>query len=547
MKSILLLTGVTIGAAQYFPGQPSCAIPCLTSAIAQAGCNLNDIACPCGPTQAAIGAAAAGCLIGACNATELAQAQSAGSAVCSSLSAGELTISSTATGSATSTGSMSITSAPSSSSTGSTSGGSEASSGSMSNSLSRSGDTIIGSTSGTVSVSETKTLGGSVHTATVSSTDGISATGTANAAPTAAAAKVIGGVLAENTCDFIIKTPQGTRPGVALSRYDSMILAEHFDRVVTFWVTRNFVDEASLGSAYKDSVFKMPRIVPPSALGSSSGGPQVPFPPKMSPEPESFSQKRGSSALGGSGGHSNPKRSKKSDSKPEDYKADNIELKPRLTTPDLEFDYDRSQLRDPRPTPGRVKQPRMSYASEEWKSQFSIPKPEKPKGRLSRAQKDELDKQERPMDPSATFHHLYVCHRKGRDGSPTYDEAGFQLDWEKVNDWFKPRPYSRSSAVRGMERRLKRDEAERRTMFDMFFVDGKAPATHDADVTNHMRDHVSKDLGIPWHQIGPEQLKIWREKGFEKVEADEWWRPPNDEERKRMLNMLSGASMRKNL
>ncbi|KAK6066511.1 hypothetical protein SCUP234_12055 [Seiridium cupressi] len=434
MKSILLLTGVTIGAAQYFPGQPSCAIPCLTSAIAQAGCNLNDIACPCGPTQAAIGAAAAGCLIGACNATELAQAQSAGSAVCSSLSAGELTISSTATGSATSTGSMSITSAPSSSSTGSTSGGSETSSGSMSNSLSRSGDTIIGSTSGTVSVSETKTLGGSVHTATVSSTDGISATGTANAAPTAAAAKVIGGVLAEKTCDFIIKTPQGTRPGVALSRYDSMILAEHFDR-----------------------------------------------------------------------------------------------------------------LRDPRPTPGRVKRPRMSYASEEWKSQFSIPKPEKPKGRLSRAQKDELDKQERLMDPSATFHHLHVCHRKGRDGSPTYDEAGSQLDWEKVNDWFKPRPYSRSSAVRGMERRLKRDEAERRTMFDMFFVDGKAPATHDADVTNHMRDHVSKDLGIPWHQIGPEQLKIWREKGFEKVEADEWWRPPNDEERKRMLNMLSGASMRKNL
>ncbi|KAM0820158.1 hypothetical protein AB5N19_05977 [Seiridium cardinale] len=462
MKSILLLTGVTIGAAQYFPGQPSCAIPCLTSAITQAGCNLNDIACPCGPTQAAIGAAAAGCLIGACNATELAQAQSAGSAVCSSLSAGELTISSTAAGSATSTGSISITSAPSSSSTGSTSGGSEASSGSESNSLSRSGDTVISATSGTVSVSETKTLGGSVHTATVSSTDGISATGTPNAAPTAAAAKVIGGVLAGML-------------GVVAALREGLVR----------W--------------------------------------------------------------GGSDGHSNAKRSKKSVSKPEEDKADNIEPKPRLTTPDLEFDYDRSQLRDPRPTPGRVKRPRMSYASEEWKSQFSIPKPEKPKGRLSRAQKDELDKQERLMDPSATFHHLYVCHRKGRDGSPTYDEAGFQLDWEKVNDWFKPRPYSRSSAVRGMEGRLKRGEAERRTMFDIFFVDGKAPATHDADVTNYMRDYVSKDLGIPWHQIGPEQLKIWREKGFEKVEADEWWRPPNDEERKRMLNMLSGGSMRKNL
>ncbi|KAH8161814.1 hypothetical protein CIB48_g6435 [Xylaria polymorpha] len=35
------------------------------------------------------------------------------------------------------------------------------------------------------------------------------------------------------------------------------------------------------------------------------------------------------------------------------------ELRPRLTTPDLEFDYDRSQLRDPRPTPGRTRQPRL--------------------------------------------------------------------------------------------------------------------------------------------------------------------------------------------
>ncbi|KAF1975273.1 hypothetical protein BU23DRAFT_566845 [Bimuria novae-zelandiae CBS 107.79] len=37
--------------------------------------------------------------------------------------------------------------------------------------------------------------------------------------------------------------------------------------------------------------------------------------------------------------------------------------KPRLTIPDLEFNYDRSQLRDPRPTPGRATR---DYARDSW-------------------------------------------------------------------------------------------------------------------------------------------------------------------------------------
>jgi hypothetical protein len=55
-------------------------------------------------------------------------------------------------------------------------------------------------------------------------------------------------------------------------------------------------------------------------------------------------------------------------------------------------------------------------------------------GRLNAVQKDRLYKDESRLNSFATFHHLYQCHDKGRDGFPTYDEGGFELDWEKVND-----------------------------------------------------------------------------------------------------------------
>ncbi|KAK4447480.1 hypothetical protein QBC34DRAFT_467149 [Podospora aff. communis PSN243] len=62
--------------------------PCLTSAISAAGCAASDLACQCGPTKAIIAANVAGCLITSCTAAaDLAQAQSAGEAVCAGVSA----------------------------------------------------------------------------------------------------------------------------------------------------------------------------------------------------------------------------------------------------------------------------------------------------------------------------------------------------------------------------------------------------------------------------------------------------------------------------
>ncbi|OTA96556.1 hypothetical protein M434DRAFT_27700 [Hypoxylon sp. CO27-5] len=225
------------------------------------------------------------------------------------------------------------------------------------------------------------------------------------------------------------------------------------------------------------------------------------------------------------------------------------ERKPRLTTPDLEFDFDRSQLRDPRPTPGRVKRPRWDEHDmpKDFKERFYVPEPEKPKGRLNSFQKDELFRQAAILDPSHCFHNLYICHQKGRHGSPTYDFAGFQLDWEKVDQWMKPTSFSRSRAVNGMQRALDRHDRESRTMYDIFFVDGKGPNADRHIVEGYLKDHVSKDLGIPWHQIGPGQLVEWEKRGFPKQKAEEWWREPNEVEKARLLKMLSGGSLRKDL
>ncbi|OTA98280.1 hypothetical protein M426DRAFT_259315 [Hypoxylon sp. CI-4A] len=246
-----------------------------------------------------------------------------------------------------------------------------------------------------------------------------------------------------------------------------------------------------------------------------------------------------------------PKRAKTE--KPNDDKPEEIpeeQRKPRLTTPDLEFDFDHRQIRDPRPTPGRVKRPRYTKFDlpPGFKDRFYVPEPAKPKGRLNAFRKDEIFREQSLLDPSETFHHLYVCHRKGREGSPTYDEAGFQLDWKKVDDWMKPRAYNKRSMVNGMARALARQKREQAAMIEIFFVDGKIPEDLAAvDIMDYLKDHVSKDLGVPWHQIGVDQLVEWEKKGFPKQRAVGWWREPNKEERRRFMKMLSGGSLRKDL
>ncbi|KAI3326023.1 hypothetical protein HD806DRAFT_488930 [Xylariaceae sp. AK1471] len=236
-------------------------------------------------------------------------------------------------------------------------------------------------------------------------------------------------------------------------------------------------------------------------------------------------------------------------SKSTEPEAPKEEQRPRLTTPDLEFDYDRSQLRDPRPTPGRVRRPRLeeSEVTDEFKQRFFIPKPERPKGRLNAYQKDLMFKEQALLDPTKTFHDLYICHKNGPRGPPTYDSAGFRLDFNKVAEWMRPKSYSKSRVVRGMERAVDRATREQQEIFESFFVHGDEPDNNKSMVNNYVKDHISKDLGIPWHQISPKHAREWEQKGFQKKKFSEWWQEPNEEERKRMMKMMGGASLRKDL
>lgn len=58
---------------------------------------------------------------------------------------------------------------------------------------------------------------------------------------------------------------------------------------------------------------------------------------------------------------------------------------------------------------------------------------------------------------------------KGRDGSPTYDERGFEMDWDKVNESIRPSAYNKHRAVRGMKNAVAKMQREMREMFECFF------------------------------------------------------------------------------
>ncbi|KAK7746808.1 hypothetical protein SLS53_001996 [Cytospora paraplurivora] len=233
----------------------------------------------------------------------------------------------------------------------------------------------------------------------------------------------------------------------------------------------------------------------------------------------------------------------------EDSETEGPGPRPRLTTPDLEFDYDRSKLKDPRLTPGRKARPRYDELDlPEELADRRPPSPAKPRGRLNALQKDQWFKQRTREDPTKTFHDLYRCFDKGPEGSPTYDSAGFQLDYQKVANWCKPKPYDKQAMINGMEKRVARTQSLEERIAEAFFEDldearNKILKGNTLPI-NLARDTISKDLEIPWHKIGHEEVDLWEEKGFSKHKVEDWL-TYSDEDKKRYMKMLRGASLRK--
>ena len=140
---------------------------------------------------------------------------------------------------------------------------------------------------------------------------------------------------------------------------------------------------------------------------------------------------------------------------------------------------------------------------------------------------------------------LYVCYDKGPNGSPTYDKSGFQLDYHKVAEWMKPKPYNKNAMIRGMDRAVDQAQREEERMAEIFFEKGEAPA--DAGMStaaNFWKDRVSKDLNVPWHKIGVPEFEEWEKRGFKKARKGEY-EDFSKEDMEREMRLLSGASLRK--
>ncbi len=109
----------------------------------------------------------------------------------------------------------------------------------------------------------------------------------------------------------------------------------------------------------------------------------------------------------------------------------------------------------------------------------------------------------------------------------------------------KPKAYSKSRMVNGMQRSVDRAGEEAKQMAEIFYEKGEAPEKPEHHRgTTFWKDRVSKDLGVPFHKITIEHFKEWEQKGFKKARRGEY-EEFTAEERKRELRLISGASLRK--
>ena len=164
--------------------------------------------------------------------------------------------------------------------------------------------------------------------------------------------------------------------------------------------------------------------------------------------------------------------------------------------------------------------------------------------------KDRAFEEDALHNPDHVFHTLYVCREKGRDGSPTYDEAGYELDYDKVSQWFKPiLVRSLKPTLKSMDRfqeNMKKRTSERAEMAKILYEDGAAPEEGGISplMENAWKDRVEKDIGVPWHKINVEDFKEWEKRGFKKAKQGEY-REFSEAEKERLTTKSKGCLYRK--
>lgn len=144
-------------------------------------------------------------------------------------------------------------------------------------------------------------------------------------------------------------------------------------------------------------------------------------------------------------------------------------------------------------------------------------------------------KRRRKNSPVESKDPVEVCLRKGPRGSPTFDEMGYELDYDFIAKRCTGRPRVPGKRAQAkFERMGKENERKAEIM-------GILPK--DTRFVQHWDDRVARDLGIAYHEVGMEEYEQWHKRGF-KIEPGEF-DDPSQEERDRVMGLMKGCALRK--
>ncbi|KAL8899382.1 MAG: hypothetical protein Q9207_006227 [Kuettlingeria erythrocarpa] len=131
---------------------------------------------------------------------------------------------------------------------------------------------------------------------------------------------------------------------------------------------------------------------------------------------------------------------------------------------------------------------------------------------------------------------IQICLRKGPQGSPTYDEAGYELDFAYI---LKSTRRPQRLGKRGMEK-LKQDRKQDERKRELMAVtESQARKFYMGAMDNK----VAQDLGIAYHEVGMEEYEEWHKKGFRRKEGE--LENLDDEEQERLEKLVTGCALRK--
>lgn len=127
------------------------------------------------------------------------------------------------------------------------------------------------------------------------------------------------------------------------------------------------------------------------------------------------------------------------------------------------------------------------------------------------------------------------CLQKGPRGSPTYDELGYELDYDYILKCSGQPRRPGKRAEEKMDQKMKDGARKAEIMGRPDDVRVQEGAAWD--------DRVAKDLGKAFHEVGMEEYEEWATKGFKIKEGE--FEDPSEEEKERLMKLQSGCALRK--